>query len=136
MSITTEQLFEFVKQNDVSTVNKLAMLGLDIDLFSFNENNALHVAIEYDLIEMVNELLSLRANLETVVYGTTPLQHVVDIKCLMIGHDFTEADQLHVVQELIRRGAKLDETGGIGKTSLQIATKYECPTIITLLTQG
>ncbi len=134
MSIEIEQLLKFVEQNDISLVNKHILSDLDIDSLSPNsETNALHVAIENDLIEMVNEILNLGANLEIVVHGLTPLQHAVDIKCLMIGHDSKEADQLHVIQELIRRGAKLDATGRIGEISLQMAKSYECQTIIDLL---
>jgi ankyrin repeat protein len=134
MSIKIDQLLNFVEQNDISSVNKHIILGLDVDSLSSNsETNALHVAIENDLIEMVNEILNLGASLEIVVHGLTPLQGAIDIKCLMIGHDPKEADQLHVIQELIRRGAKLDATGRIGKTPLQIAKKYECQIIIDLL---
>lgn len=131
-----EKLLEYVINNDFEGVKAIVESGVDIDdIDDEGGTNALHVAIEHDNAEMVSYLISIGANVESIVHRQTPLQHAVDIKCLMIGENSDNSSKLEVIRNLIRMGSNLLSEEGAGETPLQIAVDYDCKPVIDLLAQ-
>ena len=134
MDLTTEEIFNFIEIRNIDSLKEAIELGFPVDSLSqVSQSNALHVSIEEDYPEIVDYLIGVGADIEKIVHGLTPLQHAVDIKCLMMRDDEEQEGKFDVIKILLSNGASIYSRGGIDKSALEIAEQYQYDSLVNLL---
>ncbi|WP_265021564.1 ankyrin repeat domain-containing protein [Wolbachia endosymbiont (group A) of Icerya purchasi] len=156
--LSTEQLFGAVKQNNLSKVNNLLNIGVDINIRDRRGWAPLHYASDNDnKLDTSRAILNLNANIEAKTnIGETPL-HIANaygqlkiIELLIDKRANIEAktndgltplhyavfkDRLDIVRVLSSRGANIEAKTNDGKTPLDLAIQGNYTDIVGFLKQ-
>jgi len=119
------QLCEAVWAGDVDGAREALLLGADVDCYDQSGNTALHLAIEQELIEIVELLLESGAdvNRKTESGWWTPLVHAVEI-CSVAAINLRKPPDNRLVRLLLEHGADKRSRGSQGQDAVEMARSH------------
>ncbi|MBC6415905.1 MAG: ankyrin repeat domain-containing protein [Bdellovibrionales bacterium] len=111
--------------NDLGTVTDLIANGADIHIKNKDGKTLLHLAVEYEHLEVVKALIEAGAEINARdINGKTPLHYAFTCP-----YAFTSNDK-ELVELLITKGADVNARDKYGNTPLHLAIKYEDVNIV------